>query len=67
MAAPVNQDHALLVGMIAGALTTFDERLGPVTLEDDGRGNYTGRIFIDRPRSGRWVLTVAPDERESAA
>ena len=46
------QNHALLVGEIAGILWP---RLG-AELETDKYG-YTGRISIERP-SGRWVLTV---------
>jgi hypothetical protein len=49
------QNQMLLVGEVAGALApSFDSRL-----EADARGNYTGRIFIERP-SGRWAVTVAP-------
>ena len=54
-------NRAVLIGMIAGALSTFDDQLGPVSLEAKD-GNYTGRIFIDRPTSGRWVLTVEPHD-----
>jgi hypothetical protein len=56
----LNPNQALLIGMIGGALASF-EQIGPVAMETDSQGTYTGRIFIDRP-SGRYVVSVEPTD-----
>ena len=51
--------------MVAGALSSF-ELIGHVTMETDGEGNYTGRIFIER-KSGTWALTIEPHDLRDRA
>lgn len=55
----VSDNHALLTGQIGGRL------MGMFNVELEHVGNdYTGRIIITQPTSGKWVLTVAPLEED---
>lgn len=60
------QNHALLVGMIAGMLSSAEAQRKDYYMHsalEVENGDYTGRILINRP-SGTWVLTVAPLEED---
>ena len=45
----LDPNHALLVGMVLGALMKADLEVRPVLDED---GDYTDRIIVNRPISG---------------
>ena len=56
MAEIAGLNHALLSGQVCGALVRAEIEAQPEVNES---GDYTGRVFIDRP-SGRWILTLQP-------
>jgi hypothetical protein len=58
---PVGPNHALLIGMVAGALAAFGERLGEVLILDTADGIHTDAFLIERP-SGSWRVTVKPED-----
>jgi hypothetical protein len=55
---PLGGNHALLCGMVAGALARVERDDFKVTSEVDGN-DYTGRTLITRP-SGVWAVEVVP-------
>jgi hypothetical protein len=57
-ALPIGPNHALLVGLVAGACTGIDN--ADVQLLDDAEGNHAAEFLIDRP-SGIWRVSVRPE------
>jgi hypothetical protein len=55
---PLGANHALLCGMVAGALACVESDNFEVTSEVDGN-DFTGRTLITRP-SGVWAVEVVP-------
>jgi hypothetical protein len=55
---PLSGNHALLCGMVAGALLCVEREDFKVTAEVDG-DDFTGRTLITRP-SGVWAVEVVP-------
>jgi hypothetical protein len=55
---PLGGNHALLCGMVAGALLCVEREDFKVTSEVDGE-DFTGRTLITRP-SGVWAVEVVP-------
>jgi hypothetical protein len=55
---PIGPNHALLIGMVAGACMGIDP--ASVRLLDDADGTHTDEFLIDRP-SGVWRVSVKPE------
>lgn len=55
---PLGGNHALLCGMVAGALANVEAPDFKVTAEVDG-DDFTGRTLVTRP-SGVWAVQVVP-------
>lgn len=64
-----DNNHAIFCGMVSGALAYLQGRLEAldpnevfeVTPEIDENGDFTNRIFVERP-SRRYVVIIEPEE-----
>lgn len=54
---PKGDNHALLIGEVLGTLLKGGFHASPEVID----GDYTNRIFVQRP-SGTWCVTVEPVE-----
>lgn len=71
-ARPVDDDHALLCGQVAGSLALDLMRPGPmrtdsIELVDDEEGNHLDAVRINRPSGQYLVLIKRADELEQVA
>lgn len=56
---PLGGNHALLCGMVAGALLRIAAHDFQLEFESGDDGHLTGRLLVTRP-SGVWAVVVVP-------